>query len=120
MTYVTCPTFRYHPAVVAQKAATMQILLRRAASGSGWARARTSTSTSSASAGRPSASATRCWRRRWTSSAGCSTASTVNYRGSHFDVESARLWDLPDERVPIGIAVSGQRRPAGWPAGAPT
>jgi alkanesulfonate monooxygenase SsuD/methylene tetrahydromethanopterin reductase-like flavin-dependent oxidoreductase (luciferase family) len=26
MTYVTCPTIRYHPAVVAQKAATMQIL----------------------------------------------------------------------------------------------
>ncbi len=26
MTYVTCPTLRYHPAVVAQKAATVQIL----------------------------------------------------------------------------------------------
>jgi G6PDH family F420-dependent oxidoreductase len=26
MTYVTCPTIRYHPAVVAQKAATLQIL----------------------------------------------------------------------------------------------
>ncbi len=26
MTYVTCPTMRYHPAIVAQKAATMQIL----------------------------------------------------------------------------------------------
>ena len=26
MTYVTCPTMRYHPAVVAQKAATMQLL----------------------------------------------------------------------------------------------
>src|ERR1700744_6397750 len=26
MTYVTCPTVRYHPAIVAQKAATMQIL----------------------------------------------------------------------------------------------
>src|ERR671916_832702 len=25
-TYVTCPSFRYHPAVVAQKAATLQIL----------------------------------------------------------------------------------------------
>ena len=25
-TYVTCPTIRYHPAVVAQKAATMQVL----------------------------------------------------------------------------------------------
>ncbi len=26
MTYVTCPTVRYHPAVVAQKAATVQLL----------------------------------------------------------------------------------------------
>ena len=26
MTYVTCPTMRYHPAVVAQKAATMGLL----------------------------------------------------------------------------------------------
>jgi alkanesulfonate monooxygenase SsuD/methylene tetrahydromethanopterin reductase-like flavin-dependent oxidoreductase (luciferase family) len=26
MTYVTCPTVRNHPAVVAQKAATMQVL----------------------------------------------------------------------------------------------
>ena len=26
MTYVTCPSFRYHPAVVAQKAATVQLL----------------------------------------------------------------------------------------------
>src|ERR1700761_1851081 len=26
MTYVTCPILRYHPAIVAQKAATMQIL----------------------------------------------------------------------------------------------
>lgn len=26
MAYVTCPTLRYHPAIVAQKAATMQLL----------------------------------------------------------------------------------------------
>ena len=26
MTYVTCPTIRYHPAIVAQKAATVQLL----------------------------------------------------------------------------------------------
>ena len=26
MTYITCPTIRYHPAVVAQKAATMGVL----------------------------------------------------------------------------------------------
>jgi alkanesulfonate monooxygenase SsuD/methylene tetrahydromethanopterin reductase-like flavin-dependent oxidoreductase (luciferase family) len=31
----------------------------------------------------------------------------VTYRGKHFDVESARVWDLPDTAPPIGIAVSG-------------
>jgi G6PDH family F420-dependent oxidoreductase len=32
----------------------------------------------------------------------------VNHRGRHFDVESARLWDRHDVRVPIGVAVSGR------------
>ncbi len=31
----------------------------------------------------------------------------VTYRGKHFDVESARVSDLPDTASPIGIAVSG-------------
>jgi alkanesulfonate monooxygenase SsuD/methylene tetrahydromethanopterin reductase-like flavin-dependent oxidoreductase (luciferase family) len=35
---------------------------------------------------------------------------SVTYRGKHFDVESAKVWDLPDTAPPIGIAVSG--RPA--------
>ena len=43
----------------------------------------------------------------------------TNFRGEHFDVESAKLWDLPEKRVPIGVAVSGQavlpRSPASWP-----
>ncbi|MFZ0387755.1 MAG: TIGR03557 family F420-dependent LLM class oxidoreductase, partial [Solirubrobacteraceae bacterium] len=33
---------------------------------------------------------------------------SVNFRGDHFDVEQAKLWDLPASPVPIGIAVSGQ------------
>ena len=31
----------------------------------------------------------------------------VNFSGQHFEVERARLYDLPDTPVPIGIAVSG-------------
>jgi G6PDH family F420-dependent oxidoreductase len=31
----------------------------------------------------------------------------VNFRGRHFDVEQAKLWDLPEQRVPIGLAASG-------------
>jgi G6PDH family F420-dependent oxidoreductase len=33
----------------------------------------------------------------------------VNYRGEHFDVESAKLYDLPNEPIPLGIAVSGEQ-----------
>ena len=31
----------------------------------------------------------------------------MTYRGKHFDVESARVWDLPEVAPPVGIAVSG-------------
>src|SRR4051812_31232652 len=106
MTYVTCPTFRYHPAVVAQQAATLQLLsggrftlglgsgenLNEHIVGGGW----------------PSADvrqdmfveAVRIIRELF-------DGGYVSFRGKHFDVESGKLWDLPDQRVPIGIAVSG-------------
>ncbi len=106
MTYVTCPILRYHPAVVAQKAATMQLLsdgrftlglgagenLNEHIIGGRW----------------PVAGlrhemleeAVEIIRALW-------AGGTVTYRGKHFDVESARVWDLPDTFPPIGIAVSG-------------
>jgi G6PDH family F420-dependent oxidoreductase len=107
MTYVTCPILRYHPAVVAQKAATVQILsdnrfrlglgagenLNEHVVGERW----------------PSVGV----RHEMLSeaidviSALFDGEGTVNFRGKHFDVESAKLWDLPERRVPIGVAVSG-------------
>jgi len=33
----------------------------------------------------------------------------VNHHGPHFDIDSAKLRDLPDVRVPIGVAVSGRQ-----------
>jgi G6PDH family F420-dependent oxidoreductase len=107
MTYVTCPILRYHPAVVAQKAATMQILsgnrfrlglgagenLNEHVVGKRW----------------PAVGA----RHEMLSealdiiSALFDGRGGVSLRGKHFEVESAKLWDLPDERVPIGVAVSG-------------
>jgi G6PDH family F420-dependent oxidoreductase len=107
MTYVTCPILRYHPAVVAQKAATMQILsdnrfrlglgagenLNEHVVGQRW----------------PAVGA----RHEMLSeaidiiSALFDGDERVNYRGAHFDVEQAQLWDLPEQRVPIGVAVSG-------------
>ena len=108
MTYVTCPTMRYHPAVVAQKAATMGILsggrfrlglgagenLNEHVVGKRWP-------------------AVRVRHEMLAEAVEVITAlldgEHVNHRGQHFDVESARLYDLPDGRVPIGIAVSGER-----------
>src|SRR6201999_1211923 len=108
MTYVTCPTLRYHPAVVAQKAATMQILSGnrfRLGLGSG-------ENLNEHVAGKrwPAVGV----RHEMLSEAVDIISElfegngAVNYRGRHFDVEQAKLWDLPDERVPIGIAVSGE------------
>src|SRR3546814_15024364 len=34
---------------------------------------------------------------------------TVTFRGTHIEAEGARLWDLPPDAPPIGIACSGPR-----------
>jgi G6PDH family F420-dependent oxidoreductase len=63
MTYVTCPTMRYHPAVVAQQAATLAVLSDdRFTLGLG--AGKTSTSTSSGKAGPTRTGARRCSPRR--------------------------------------------------------
>ena len=109
MTYVTCPTIRYHPAIVAQKAATLGILsggrfrlglgagenLNEHVVGERWP-----------AVGTRHAMLTEAVQIIGSLLDG---ETSVNFRGDHFDVEQARLWDLPDERVPIGIAVSGQQ-----------
>src|ERR671921_495670 len=108
MTYVTCPTFRYHPVVVAQKAATLQILtggrftlgvgagenLNEHVVGQGWPSVRV--------------------RQEMLAEAleiisALFDGGLVDYTGQHFRVESARLWDLPETRVPVAAAVSGPR-----------
>jgi G6PDH family F420-dependent oxidoreductase len=33
----------------------------------------------------------------------------VNFDGRHFQVDSAKLWDLPDQPLKLGIAASGQQ-----------
>src|SRR5699024_3175983 len=33
----------------------------------------------------------------------------VTYDGEHYRVDSARLWDLPATRVPIGVAAGGAK-----------
>jgi len=106
MTYVTCPIRRYHPAVVAQKAATMQLLsdgrftlglgagenLNEHIVGGRWPIAGVRHEMLE--------EAVQIIRALW-------SGDTVTYRGKHFDVESAKVWDLPSSPPPIGVAVSG-------------
>jgi G6PDH family F420-dependent oxidoreductase len=37
------------------------------------------------------------------------TGDLVTYDGEYFRVDSARIWDAPDDGVPIGVAVSGAK-----------
>ncbi|GII60480.1 LLM class F420-dependent oxidoreductase [Sphaerisporangium krabiense] len=106
MTYVTCPIMRYHPAVVAQKAATMGALsegrftlglgagenLNEHVLGRGW----------------PPVNI----RHEMLGEAveiiqALFGGEYVSYRGDHYTVDSAKLYDLPDEPIPIGLAASG-------------
>lgn len=106
MTYVTCPTTRYHPAVVAQKAATLQILAEgrfRLGLGSG-----ENLNEHVVGAGWPAAHVRLEMLEEAVEIIGALfDGGNVNHHGTHFDVENARLWDLPETRVPIGVAVSG-------------
>lgn len=108
MTYVTCPTFRYHPAVVAQKAATLQLLAQgrfRLGLGSG-----ENLNEHVVGGGWPSAQvrlerleeAIEIIRALF-------TGENVNHHGEYYDVDNARLWDLPEDLPPIGVAISGSR-----------
>ena len=108
MTYVTCPTMRYHPAVVAQKAATVQELsggrftlglgsgenLNEHVIGRGW----------------PPVNV----RHEMLTEAiqiisQLFDGGYVDYVGRHFRVDSAKLWDIPSVRVPLAVAVSGKQ-----------
>jgi G6PDH family F420-dependent oxidoreductase len=109
MTYVTCPTLRYHPVIVAQKAATLGILsggrfrlglgsgenLNEHVVGKRW----------------PAVGERHAMLSEAVQIIGAllDGDGSLNFRGQHFDVEQARLWDLPERRVPIGIAVSGEQ-----------
>lgn len=106
MTMVTCPTFRYHPAVVAQKAATVGVLcdgrftlglgagerLNEHIIGGGWP----SIQVRHARLAEAAQIIKLLFSGRY-----------ISYSGQHFQVDRAKLYDLPDAPPPIGIAVSG-------------
>lgn len=108
MTYVTCPTMRYHPAVVAQKAATVDLLsdgrftlglgagenLNEHVIGRGWP---------------PVNVRHEMLHEAVTIIASLLEGGYVDFAGDHYRVDSAKVWDLPERKVPIGIAVSGEQ-----------
>ncbi|EUA05994.1 F420-dependent oxidoreductase, G6PDH family protein [Mycobacterium kansasii 732] len=106
--YVTCPTMRYHPAIVAQQAATVQILsdgrftlglgsgenLNEHIVGRGWPAVERRQDMLR--------EAVKIIRELF-------GGRLVNWRGDYFQVDSARLWDLPDVPVGIGVAIGGTK-----------
>ncbi len=105
MTYVTCPLMRYHPAVVAQKAATIALLSEgRFVLGLG---AGENLNEHVVGAGWPAANVRH---EMFTEAVDIISAlfdgGYVNYSGHHYRVDSAKIWDLPEQRVPIATAVS--------------
>ncbi|RFA23617.1 LLM class F420-dependent oxidoreductase [Subtercola boreus] len=107
-TYVTCPTVRYHPAIVAQKAATLQLLsdgrfilglgagenLNEHVVGEGW----------------PMVDARQDMLEEAVQIIReLHKGELVTWEGEYFRVDSARIWDLPEGGVPIGLAVSGPK-----------
>ena len=108
MTYVTCPIMRYHPAVVAQKAATIGLLsdgrftlglgagenLNEHVVGRGWP---------------PANVRHEMFGEAIEIISALFDGGYVNFAGDHFRVDSAKVWDLPEQRVPIGVAVSGEQ-----------
>ncbi len=108
MTYVTCPIMRYHPAVVAQKAATVALLsdgrftlglgagenLNEHVIGAGWP---------------PANVRHEMFGEAVEIISSLLDGGYVSYAGQHFRVDSAKVWDLPESKVPIGVAVSGDQ-----------
>jgi G6PDH family F420-dependent oxidoreductase len=105
MSFVTCPIRRYHPAVVAQKAATVALMSQgRFTLGLGGGE-------------NLNEHVVGAWphvvqRHQMLAEAleiirPLLDGETVHYSGEYFEVPEARLWDRPEEGVPIGVAVSG-------------
>ena len=107
MTYVTCPIMRYHPAVVAQQAATVALLagdgrftlglgagenLNEHVVGQGWP---------------PANVRHEMFAEALEIIGELFAGEYVNRVGRHFRVDSAKLWDVPAGGVPVAVAVSG-------------
>ncbi|TQM09149.1 TIGR03557 family F420-dependent LLM class oxidoreductase [Pseudonocardia kunmingensis] len=109
MTCVTCPTMRYHPVVVAQKAATVALLAGdgRFCLGLG---AGENLNEHVVGAGWPPVNVRHEMLGEAIEIIGeLFAGGYVNRRGAHYRVDSAKLWDRPDAGVPVAVAVSGEQ-----------
>ena len=107
-TGVTCPTYRYHPSIVAEAFATLGILapgriflgvgtgeaLNEAASGAGWG--------SYPERAERMAEALQIIRKFW-------TGEWISHQGKHWTIEKAKLYDIPSQPVPIWVAANGPK-----------
>jgi len=105
---VTCPTIRYHPAIVAQKAATVAAMsegrfhlglgagenLNEHVVGRGWPPARVRHEML--------AEAIDVMRTLW-------SGGYHSHEGKHYSVHDARIYTLPDAPPPVHVAVSGAK-----------
>jgi G6PDH family F420-dependent oxidoreductase len=106
MTYVTCPTMRYHPVVVAQKAATLGLLsdnrfllglgsgenLNEHVIGCNW----------------PMASVRQdMLQEAIVLIQALQLGEQITWDGKYFRADSAKVWDVPEVPVPLAAAVSG-------------
>src|SRR3954453_1277676 len=107
-TAVTCPTTRIHPAIVAQAAATAAVQLHgRFVLGVG-----TGEALNEHVLGDPWPSAdvrldmleeaVDLMRRLW-------SGEVVTVRGEHYDIDTARIYTLPDEPVPVYVSAFGPK-----------
>jgi G6PDH family F420-dependent oxidoreductase len=106
VSFVTCPTIRYHPAIVAQKAATVALMsggrfrlgvgagenLNEHVVGRGWPPVRVRHEMLEEAI----AIMRTLWEGRY-----------YFYEGKYFRVHDARIFTLPDEPPPVYVAVSG-------------
>jgi G6PDH family F420-dependent oxidoreductase len=108
MTSVTCPTMRYHPAIVAQAAATLGLLsddrftlglgagerLNEHVVGTGWYGV---------------AERHERFREAVDIIQGLLAGELTNYRGRYLKLENARLYDRPRSKPPVVLAAGGPR-----------
>ena len=106
-TGLTCPIIRYHPAIIAQAAATVALLsgdrftlavgagerLNEHVTGAAWP--------STPARHAMLSEAIDIFRLLW-------TGEVHTHKGEHFEINHARLYDPPEKQIPVIVGVSGE------------